>query len=65
MLSWISANSGDIIVLLVLGLVVGAVIAAIKTRNGILAVTGVMIVLILSVFLPEIAACHNDKKKKD
>ena len=28
MLSWISANSGDIIVLLVLGLVVGAVIAA-------------------------------------
>ena len=28
MLSWISANSGDIIVLFVLGLVVGIVIAA-------------------------------------
>jgi len=43
----------------------GSVIAAIKTRNGILAVTGVLIVLILSVFLPEIAACDKDKKKKD
>ena len=38
MFSWISANSGDIIVLLVLGLVVGAVIAAMirdkKKGNG-------------------------------
>ena len=38
MLSWISANSGDIIVLLVLGLVVGVVIAAMirdkKKGNG-------------------------------
>lgn len=44
--------------------VLGTVCEALKTRTGILAASGVLIVLILSVFLPEIAACDKKSGKK-
>lgn len=42
----------------------GTVCEVLKTRTGILTVSGVLIVLILSVFLPEIAACDKSSGKK-
>lgn len=42
----------------------GTVCEALKTRPGILAAVGVLIVLILSIFLPEIAACDKKSDKK-
>lgn len=64
-----AADMGTITQAQVIGRVVfhlpylGSLCQALKTRTGILTASGLLIVLILSVFLPEIAACGRGSDK--